>query len=1020
MNEKERGYIMQRNIGVFLVTLILMISLVLESNYVFADNNEITLVCESSVAPFAIFEQSEDVRFKVNVNMGTYTLTDYYGNILSEENFSDDEIVISGLSLGRYSITVSDGTNITTGAFSVVPDVDKRRDSSQSGFGLSAMSSHSYSSEDREEAYAKTIALAGVPYVREFCNGDEVNNSKSKLHKRYNKLLEEYHKQGIDVTFMFQKFPGEDTETGEGLEEGHELTRDMQSVYSLVKDICEQKGECIDVLEIENEVDVWLGDCDGPDLYAAFLKTASIAASDYSDDLLVSTAGFTDTKPHDYVEKFLSNGVAEYFDIYNVHHYKVEDDTKNIVEYPAELEEYMPKAEKYGLTEKMLWAGEYGLRFPYEENMDELTDTQQKQQARNVVTAFIEAQAAGVDKVFWFTHGYIYESSYGVYNGFGTMDQKHCPNMSYSSISALTNALGNAKYIGKITTDGTNVKAHCYADGATEIACVWAEESETISLAVNNGAVTLTDIMGNEEKIDVTDGCVTITAGPDIQYIRAENGFASDSVVESIKYSKNYKKSKLTNAQRIVMLPMFSVGAEAKARDKGYELFSTKDNDVTLKVYNFNDEAMSGTITATAPDGWSISTNEQNVDVEPMGCTELSFTLNKSGTTNLTKSVPLVFEGDFDGENTSPSVSYIGTSLTYDYAYSANLGVNSMSYDGETLMAELNGYAKDVKFLINGRTYTADITNNSATLKIVLPDGTHEINTSMFDTSGTAATSVNSITVSRDGAYTISYDANGGGAAPMPQLAQSGENAEISSERPYKHNAIFMGWATERFADMPQFNPGDTIEIEKDTVLYAVWKDGIEVEIVNSAIYNAEKAVIKGKTDINYAGKKATFVVFDSSASPDNLSFSDIVNVGETRIDLEGNYIIKFKVGNAGEYRYIINIGGEIIDSYMTEKTLIYDWLEKEIIVHQNGDTLAVTAEFDNYGDEDASVSLITGMYSEEGNLLDVHYEKFLAEPGMSGVGGIYQIPNDTAVKKIFLWSADGNLIPLCEPEIRN
>lgn len=115
--------------------------------------------------------------------------------------------------------------------------------------------------------------------------------------------------------------------------------------------------------------------------------------------------------------------------------------------------------------------------------------------------------------------------------------------------------------------------------------------------------------------------------------------------------------------------------------------------------------------------------------------------------------VPLVFEGDFGGENTSPAVGYIRTELSFDYTYSANLAVNSMSYDGETLRAELNGRAKGVKFLINGRTYTTNITDKIAELKIILPDGIHEINTGMFDTSGTAATSVNSITVSRDGAY---------------------------------------------------------------------------------------------------------------------------------------------------------------------------------------------------------------------------------------------------------------------------
>ena len=1003
----------------FLLKLILMIIFVVESTCVFADSDEITLSCKSAVAPFAIFEQSEGVRFEVNVEQGTYSLIDYYGNNLIDERFSNNEIVITGLSLGRYTISVTNGEISTTIGFSVVPDIDKRRDSSQNGFGLSAMNSHLYSSEDREEAYAKTIALAGVPYVREFCLASEVSDPKKECHFRYKKLLEEYHKLGIDVMFMFEDLPGKDAETGVGLEDGHFMTRDLTKVYRVVKDIYEQRGECFDVLEIENEVDVWTGDCDGPDLYAAFVKTASIAAADCSSDLLVSTGGFTD-QPHDYVKKFLSNGVADFFDIYNVHHYKFEDNTKNIVEYPTELSEYFPLSEEYGLTEKMLWAGEYGLRFPYEDDTYELTDAQQKQQARSIVTSFIETQAAGVDKAFWFTHGYMKEFGYDTYNGFGTMDRKHSPNMSYSSVSAMTNALGNAKYKGKIKADSTNIKAHCYADGKTEIVCVWAEDYEDITLSVNEGIVTLTDIMGNEQEIEATNGFVTISAGPDIQYIRAENGFLADSVVESIKYSKSYKKSKLTKAQRIVMLPMFSTDAESEARTKGYKLSSTENNEVKLRVYNFNNEEMSGTITAKAPDGWNISSSQQTVTILPMEYAELSFSVTKDGWSNLTGCLPLIFEGDFDGEMTSPAVSYIRTSLTFDYTYNSNLSVNSMVYDGEILSAELNGSASDVKFFINGRTYDAELTDQTAELKIILPNGINEVYTIMFDLSGTAATSINSVTVSREGAYTVIYDANGGGAAPMTQLGTQGEAIKLSSDIPYKYDSIFMGWTTKKFGEIPEFNQGDEVEFDGDVILYAVWKDGVDVERGDSALYNAKKAIIRGKADITYADKKVNFVVFDQASSPENLSASDIVNIGETRIDLDGNYQIEFKVGDLSGYRYILNVNGEIIDSYMTETTLIYDWMEKEIVYTQKDDSVEVIAKFDNYGETEAPVALIVAFYGSNDELLDVHLANEMVQKGVSGVGGRYNIPAGTIVKKVFLWSDDEKLTPLKDSLIYN
>lgn len=1014
---------MKKKIGALFLVIFIMVNMCSAYCGVSAtDNTEIVLTCMSNVEPFAIFEQSEAVRFHVNAETGTYKVTDYYGNTSTNEGFANNEIVIQGLSLGRYTIYVTDGKNSTTSSFSVVKDLDKRRDSSQSGFGLSAMASHLYSSEDREKAYVKTIALAGVPYVREFCNASEVNKPKNKLNQRYNKLLEEYYKNGIKTTFMFQGLPGEDKTTGEGLENGHELTRDMYKVYNLIKDLCEEKGECLDAIEVENEVDVWVGKCDGPDLYAAFLKTAAIAAANYSDDLLVSTAGFTE-EPHAYVEKLFGNGVADYIDVYNVHHYELRDTEKNITEYPTELSEYFPKAEEYGLTEKLMWAGEFGLRFPYEQNMVELTDAQQRQQARNAPTAFIEAQSTGVDKAFWFTHGYIYESSYGVYNGFGTMDKKHCPNMSYSSISALTDALGNAKYKGKFRTSGTNVKAHCYADKNAEIACLWAENEESVTLAVNGGTVTCTDIMGNEEEIKVTGGRVTITAGPDIRYVRAENGFSSGSVVENTKFDKSYKRSKLTKAQKIVMLPLFSSDAEAEARKKCYQLSAASDNAVTLKVYNFNNEPMTGTITPTAPDGWEISSGEQNVNIEPMGCAELSYTVKKKGASNLTKCLPLVFEGEFGNEKASPAVSYIGTQTTTNYTYSPSIDVDYISYDGQTLSARLLGDVKDAKFIINGRVYRANVSNGMAKAEVILPNGWYDVKTCVFDISGSVVTYTDTVTVNHNNEYTVSYDANGGGSPPMTQVVTVGDKVTLAKERLYKHNSIFMGWTTEKNSDTPKYNPGDTVEISKDMLLYAVWKNESStdaIEIKHSALCNAEKAVIKGKTSAEYCGEEATFIVFDGGASPNSLTPSDIVNIGEVRIGLDGSYTIEFKVDDTNTYRYIMNVGGEVIDSYISETTLIYNWLDKDVFVRQYDGSMEVIAKFKNYGDEDAQVVVITGMYGENNTLLDVHYSNLKVNPGSSGVGEVYNIPDGTVMKKIFLWSDDGSLIPLSEVKINN
>ena len=82
-------------------------------------------------------------------------------------------------------------------------------------------------------------------------------------------------------------------------------------------------------------------------------------------------------------------------------------------------------------------------------------------------------------------------------------------------------------------------------------------------------------------------------------------------------------------------------------------------------------------------------------------------------------------------------------------------------------------------------------------------------------------------------AYTITFDPNGGDAAPAAQTAMSGEPVTLPAAVPMhsgqsaassETGADFIGWSTDPEAEEAEYQPGGTYIGAEDVTLYAVWK----------------------------------------------------------------------------------------------------------------------------------------------------------------------------------------------------
>lgn len=74
----------------------------------------------------------------------------------------------------------------------------------------------------------------------------------------------------------------------------------------------------------------------------------------------------------------------------------------------------------------------------------------------------------------------------------------------------------------------------------------------------------------------------------------------------------------------------------------------------------------------------------------------------------------------------------------------------------------------------------------------------------------------------KESKVTLSYSANGGSNAPDSQSLTPGTAGTISTSAPVRSGYSFLGWSTSATGSA-QYQPGDSITIDADTTLYAVW-----------------------------------------------------------------------------------------------------------------------------------------------------------------------------------------------------
>ncbi|MBO5007320.1 MAG: hypothetical protein J6D26_00600 [Clostridia bacterium] len=713
-------------------------------DYFTFSKTQVDLIGIYSDRPMMVFESGSNINVYVQANgfvpddvTVDYTLCDYRGNSV----LAGSTVIASGtrkgninlgiLPKGNYTICTNYNDVVLKNNISVVVAEDERAEYTSTPFALDTNFYGVYSKYSNNRKilvdYAKSLNLLGISWIRDRIELNDTIAQKSDegISVNSNRNIDigsiVSANSDIKISTVVNSLP-------QWSKYGYssKLDSNLVEVYDLFKSLGDSVGNNIDCLEILNETDFggFVTSDDGPDLYAAFLKAATIGMYDSNSDAFISTQGSARAPESrgKYIKMLYENDLMKYSSVDNYHyHQKVSGVNKDYYEFTGKvgIDSTEELQEKFSV-DVPIWITESGLLIEKEEAVD-LSVNEQYAQSKYIVTSTVESLAAGTDKHFYFLGSVFQGTDYttGIMNK-NTRFPAFYP--AYSSLAAMTYVLGEGIYVGKLNHSAIN--GYIFEDHESKVLVLYSDESKNITISLSDNDIEKYDMFANCTVISSNDGNYLIEVGSEPIYIKYQGELYNDVITtENILHSDPVQKT-FSISDRVIIQQQYSEASRVGARHGGY--YVDEDNcTVNVIVTNLNTETVTGTITGYSSNDWRIKDSERAVTILPFTSQTLSYEIENYDSSD--ESI-LYFTGNFDGNLTSKSSAYVnsGYSLYDDYTkshwiasakYSEKKGlytkeINTVSYD-QTVM-RLFTYDSQNATLDNELTYNFGISAEDA------------------------------------------------------------------------------------------------------------------------------------------------------------------------------------------------------------------------------------------------------------------------------------------------------------------
>jgi len=459
--------------------------------------------------------------------------------------------------------------------------------------------------------------------------------------------------------------------TEENKNRGYMLPDHLEKIYNFaVKYGARYKGY-IDMWEVwnEQEYDKETSAYESADRYSAVLKAASIGFHDAG--IPVTMGGMVSHNIYAlYHENMFENDIMPYVEAYNFHNHTDNVnpngpyDSFSVDKNNAHL---AFKRNQSGGNQIPAWVTEAGGSFA--DSPNGLNFEKQRAQARYWVTSAAMSLATGVDKHFWFYGRELVEDPgkryWGSFSEYNPTTKRITPYAAYAAQSAMTEALGEAIYLGKINNLPTGAQGHVFRDKANTgniVLMLWANrilQNVNVALNLQNQIAVKKNIMGIKENINVNNGGFIVNIlDPDPIYVKVVGSVSGYTAINHVRTLPALKS--LAADKKIVLDQTFPVTAHSlRVKTDGYALPVNVSTTVEVTVYNFNETQISGTVAGSFVNTAGTVSPSQTVILEKKDDKQskktLRFTVTPTGTPTANERATLKFTGRF-GNSATPSV----------------------------------------------------------------------------------------------------------------------------------------------------------------------------------------------------------------------------------------------------------------------------------------------------------------------------------------------------------------------------
>ncbi len=484
----------------------------------------------------------------------------------------------------------------------------------------------------RADEMIRSLKMQGFKWIRTRGNGPEFSEKEKKLKK-----------QQTDAGLKQLDVASFDT--------GVSAIRDWNLIehYQAWKNFVHQNDTWQDMYELHNEVDLFpiL-----PDIHTAVCKIASIGMRDAGEDeIYVGMGGTAFSGDTPYFDTQLQNGMLDYTNIHNWHTYGGEVAR-------AKYSRRMTNAYSPIENIRQSWVTENGVKV-YAGEDGVVTDSDQRKQARYMVSTAINIIKSGTDKWFNFISRPYLEAG----GGFGTYHvPSYQPYPATAAFANMTYQLGDAIYLGDVADLPEGVAGYVFDDGrGNDVIALTGKKQNYAELHADK--ITYSDLFGYEEtKYADENGVIRLLVSEDTIFAKLDGKWDWKYYYPADLTKYELEPLTFDTNQRVVIVPIwddFNLG-DSSLKQRGYVLGPNDTTHVKLRLANLNDEAVSGTMEVTAeyPHHFDIEIDNPEFSIEPWSETTINVTLKGTGNATKNANGNIKFSGKLsDGRELSAAVS---------------------------------------------------------------------------------------------------------------------------------------------------------------------------------------------------------------------------------------------------------------------------------------------------------------------------------------------------------------------------